>query len=368
MADKKIKIIYGIADSGFSGGPKQLLHLLEGLDKRQFQSVVISPKGFLSKKVKKMGIRHYEFDFKRGWGSTRKLKKMMKKEIEDDSHMIIHAQGVKAGAFLKKCNARLRRPLVYTEHNWTKDYTLPQNWRRGYQLNMLRRMSRYTSWTVCVSNAVRDFLLRKRITTEERSSVIYNGVEFSQVKKRTKWEPIVVGTIASLHRRKGLVFLLEALAKFKEKNDKKIILKIVGEGPELDFLRQHSVYLGVNFDIQWLGVRENLTDFWSGINIYVQPSLDESFGMATAEAMGYEIPVVATTAGALPEIVKDGGLLVEPGNSEELAKAIENISNNKGVREENITKARTRVKRLFSVNRMVGEYEKLYKQLLSEEP
>ena len=366
MENGKIKIVYAIADAGYSGGPFQLLHLLEGLDREKFEMVVVSPEGFLSDKVKGMGIKHFEFNFKRGVQNIRKLRKLIKKEIKSDSPVIFHAQGVKAGSFLKKCNSRLGKTLVYTEHNWTKDYTLPQNWRRGYQLRALRRMSKYTTWTVCVSKAVREFLLEKGITDEENSSVIYNGVEFDKIEPKKTWDPIVIGTIASLHRRKGLVFLLEAIAKFREKNFEKIILKVIGEGPEEDFLKQHSVDLKVNFDIQWLGVKEDLSDFWSAINIYVQPSLDESFGMATAEAMGYEIPVVATTAGALPEIVQDGGLLVEPGNSDELAKAIENIASNKGVREENIKNARIRVKKLFSVNRMVGEYEKLYENLISQ--
>ncbi|MBD3280798.1 glycosyltransferase [Candidatus Dojkabacteria bacterium] len=360
---KKIKIIYAIADAGFSGGPIQLLHLLEGLDKKKYELVVISPKGFLSKRVKKMGIRHYEFSFKRGIAKVRRMRKLVRSEVDTELSVILHAQGVKAGAFLKRINAKLGKTLVYTEHNWTNDYSLPQNWRRNYQLRTLRQMSHFTTWTVCVSKAVREFLLSKNITDEDSSSVIYNGVEFANVKRRRDWNPLVVGTIASLHRRKGILFLLEAIARFRENNDEKIILKIVGEGPEEDFLKQHSVDLGINFDIQWLGVREDLTEFWSGINIYVQPSLDESFGMATAEAMGYEIPVVATTAGALPEIVKDSGLLVHPGNSDELAKAISNIANNKGVREENIKKARTRVKKFFSVSRMVGEYEKLYERL-----
>ncbi|MBN1331409.1 glycosyltransferase family 4 protein [Candidatus Dojkabacteria bacterium] len=365
MTEAKTKIIYAIADAGFSGGPIQLLKLLEGLNKKGYELVVISPSGFLSKKAKKLGIKHFEFEFKRGIGNVRKLRKFLKAEIEKNPRVILHAQGVKAGSFLKMLNSRFRQILVYTEHNWTKDYTLPQNWRRGYQLANLRRMSRFTTWTVCVSKAVQDFLLRKKITSKETSSVIYNGVEFDKIMPRKSWEPIAVGTIASLHRRKGILFLLEAIAKFGENNSNKIILKVVGEGPEEDFLKQHAVDLKVNFDVQWLGVREDLKDFWSGINIYVQPSLDESFGMATAEAMGYEIPVIATTAGALPEIVQDGGLLVEPGNSGELAKAIENIASNKGIREENIERARKRVKKLFSVSRMVGEYERLYANLLN---
>jgi len=358
LRKKKVNIIFLIADSDFTGGPIQMLHLIENLDKRQFSFVVIAPSGFLIKKLKAGGIKSIEFDFKKRLFGVRKLNKIIKENLTNRD--IIHCQGVKAGHFGRLANKKFKLPLIYTEHNWTKDYKLPQNWRAFFQLKMMKSMNKYTSHTVCVSQAVQNFLISKRIVTADDSSVIYNGVKFRDIKKREDEDPIVLGVIASLHKRKGLIYLFEAMSKLKNVRDKKIILKIVGAGPQEGFLKQHSVDLGINFDIQWLGVREDLTDFWSNINIYVQPSLDESFGMAVAEAMGYKIPVISTTAGALPEVVGDTGLLVEPGNSEELVKAIQNVINNKTIREENIERAYKKVKHYFSVDNMVAEYERLY--------
>lgn len=358
MRKKKIKLIHLIADSGFSGGPIQLLRLIENLDKSYFDSVIIAPTGFLTDRLKKEGFKLLEFNYKKGLFVSRKIRNIIQSEI--NPRTIIHCHGVQAGYFGRTANKKFRIPLVYTEHNWTKDYKLPQNWRAPIQLRMMKRLSKYTTFTVCVSRAVQEFLLRKKIVNLENSGVIYNGIDFKKVKKRTNLKPVVIGTIASLHKRKGLIFLFEALSKLKKKGENKIILKIVGKGPEEVFLKQHSVDLGTNFDIQWLGVREDLTDFWSNINIYIQPSLDESFGMAVGEAMGYKIPVIATTAGALPEIVGDSGLLVEPGNSENLVRAIENVINNKTIREENVQKAYERASKEFTVKRMVRNYTDLY--------
>lgn len=365
--ENRINIIFLIADAGFSGGPMQLLNLVENLDSKRFSSVIISPEGFLSERLSQKGIKHYEYDFKRRrfLFGKRRIKKIIAKALTGRD--VIHCQGVRAGHFGRSINKKLNFPLIYTEHNWTKDYKLAAGWRKALQLRMLRKFSKYTSHTVAVSQAVQNFLVSNNIVTPEKVSVIYNGVKFNNVSRREDWDPIVLGTIASLNKRKGLVYLLDAVAKSKAKNEKKVILKVVGSGPQEAFLKQHSVGLGINFEIQWLGEREELEDFWSSINIYVQPSLDESFGMAVVEAMGYKIPVISTTVGALPEIVEENGLLVEPENSEQIEKAIENIVNNETLRKENVDRAYRKVKKNFTVEKMVEQYERLYERIMTND-
>ncbi len=362
MENKKIRIIYMIADAGFSGGPIQLYHLVSSIDLNVYEPIVIAPEGNLKEKLVKLKVPYYDFTFQRGLRNWLKFQAIIKPLLQDS--VIIHCHGVRAGYFGRRLNKKLRLPLVYTEHNWTKDYTLSQNWRRYYQLRELKKLNKYTTHTVAVSKAVRDFLVEKHIVDKENVSVIYNGVDFKSIKRRTEFSPVVLGTIASLHKRKGLVYLFETLAKLKKHHNDKFILKIVGGGPQEAYLKQHSVALGINFDVQWLGEIQDLEEFWSSINIYVQPSLDESFGMAVAEAMGYKIPVVATTAGALPEIVGDAGLLVRPTDTDQLAKAIENIVHNHTIRTDNVEKAYKQVRKNFTIDKMAEKYQKLYQKIL----
>ena len=149
MRKKKIKLIHLIADSGFSGGPIQLLRLIENLDK---------------------SYKLLEFNYKKGLFVSRKIRNIIQSEI--NPRTIIHCHGVQAGYFGRTANKKFRIPLVYTEHNWTKDYKLPQNWRAPIQLRMMKRLSKYTTFTVCVSRAVQEFLLRKKIVNLENSGVI----------------------------------------------------------------------------------------------------------------------------------------------------------------------------------------------------
>ncbi len=367
MNYKKIKIILFIADASVSGGPIQVLHLVSGLNKKQFDILVVSPKGFLSKELAKLKIPYKEFDFKKGLFQVKKLQKLIAPEI--DKRTIFHVHGVTAGHFVKLANRKFKNILIYTEHNWTSNYHLKSKLREKLQLFLLKKLSRYTTLTVCVSQAVQEFLIHKNIVTQKNSIVIYNGVKFPRIIKRKNISnPVILGTVASLEKRKGIVYLLEAIAKLKNDKQfkKRIVLKIMGKGSEEGFLKQHAVDLGINFDIQWLGVNPDLSTFWSSIDVYVQPSLDESFGMAVAEAMGAKIPVVATQTGGLPEVVGQYGILVRSESSKDLALAIKRVVTNKVQRQDNVNNGYNHVKQEFSIENMVKNYTNLYKNYFKD--
>ncbi len=361
MNYKKIKIIFLIADSSLTGAPVQLLNLVKNLDKRYYELMVICPKGFLTQELKELNIHYKIFNFKKGLFQIKRLEKIIYKELKNRT--ILHAQGVTAGHFAKLANKSLKQYLIYTEHNWTNNYHLKSKFREILQLFLLKKLSRHVNKTVCVSGAVQQFLIKKKIVTEENSIIIYNGVNFPKRRKNLKYDHITIGSIASLEHRKGVIFLLEAIYRLKQdKNfNKKIIVKIIGKGNDESFLKQHAVDLGINFDIQWLGVTKDLSSFFSSINIYIQPSLDESFGMAVAEAMGAGIPVIASRVGGLPEVVGEYGILVEPRSSKALKNAILNVVNNKVKREENIKNGVKYVKTHFDVKGMAKNYADLYR-------
>lgn len=93
--------------------------------------------------------------------------------------------------------------------------------------------------------------------------------------------------------------------------------------------------------------KNNVIEMFKNASIYVHPSLMEGYGMSLAEAMSYGLPIVTTTAGAIPELIEDGinGYLVEQRNSPALAEAIRKLSSDKSLRwkmrQSNFDKAKT---------------------------
>ncbi len=94
--------------------------------------------------------------------------------------------------------------------------------------------------------------------------------------------------------------------------------------------------------------------------VFAFPSLYEGFGFPPLEAMAAGTPVVATTAGALPEVLGDAALLVAPGDFRELAAGIELLLDDEVLREDMVTRGRTRVE-LYSWDRTAESLVKLYR-------
>lgn len=138
----------------------------------------------------------------------------------------------------------------------------------------------------------------------------------------------VIGMIAHLNPFKGVEFLIRAMPIIKAANPS---AKLIVVGCELatqrDYvasLRRLSQMSGCDGDILFLGPRSDLADVLASMSVYVQASLSESFGMATAEASAAGLPVVATDVGGAGEVVATGvsGLLVRPRSASAIADGV----------------------------------------------
>jgi glycosyltransferase involved in cell wall biosynthesis len=140
--------------------------------------------------------------------------------------------------------------------------------------------------------------------------------------------------VTRLVERKGVQHILKALAElrkgsFKIKN---ISLLIVGTGNYEYQLKTLCKKLYLNDVVSFYGFcpRSKLPELYGQSNIFILPSLAESFGVVFAEAMACALPIISTKAGAIPDLVKDKhGILVEPGNVNELKEAIKYMLINK---------------------------------------
>jgi len=101
-------------------------------------------------------------------------------------------------------------------------------------------------------------------------------------------------------------------------------LVLAGEGQLYDVIKDWRRKLNFPDNVKLLGFHENIADFYNEISLLAMPSLAEGFGLAAAEALACEVPVIATDSSSLPEIVihEKTGLLVPVNNPDVLAKAI----------------------------------------------
>jgi L-malate glycosyltransferase len=144
------------------------------------------------------------------------------------------------------------------------------------------------------------------------------------------------------------------------------ILLMVGDGPERSNAEWAAKNSGIDQKVHFLGKRENIEEWLQISDLLLLPSETESFGLVALEAMACEVPVVASKVGGLPEVVADGieGFLVEPRDTETMAKRALTILADDYFRNEMAKKAREKAHRLFCSKKIIAAYEEFYGKII----
>jgi glycosyltransferase involved in cell wall biosynthesis len=148
---------------------------------------------------------------------------------------------------------------------------------------------------------------------------------FSCDKGLRNGKPMRFITIGLLQKEKGVRFLLEASAILVAQGMSNFELVIGGDGKELPKLKETSLRLGLSPRCSFLGLlaRSQVREALKSADVFILPSLGETFGIVLGEAMACGKPVIATRCGG-PEFVvtPETGLLVEPADPEGIAEAM----------------------------------------------
>ena len=143
-------------------------------------------------------------------------------------------------------------------------------------------------------------------------------------------------------------------------------LVFVGDGPERPRAQERARELGVEERTVFVGKHSSVGELLACADLFLLPSESESFGLAALEAMACGCPVVASRAGGLPEVVRDGegGYLFPVGSVEEMAEAGKELLADEEHWEEQSARARRVAVERFSVERVVPAYEAYYREIL----
>lgn len=144
------------------------------------------------------------------------------------------------------------------------------------------------------------------------------------------------------------------------------VLLLVGEGPELGQARQLADQLGVHDRVRFLGRQDEVATLFSLADLFLLPSEKESFGLVALEAMASGVPVIATRAGGIPELVIDGitGSLSAVGDVQAMAEAALAILRDPARHHSMAEAARGRAVESFNIRDRVADYERIYRTVV----
>jgi len=215
---------------------------------------------------------------------------------------------------------------------------------------------------LAVSRAVAETVAGTRV------EIVYPGLQISQGAKRgLKNGPIVLGSAGRLVPIKGFVDLLWALALLRSEFPD-LSLEIAGDGDQRAALLAMVEALGLAGTVRFLGWQSHLAEIFSRWDIFVAPSLEESFSIVTLEAMVAGLPVVASDVGGLRELIRDGqtGYLVAPAAPGLLALALCNLIRDAPLRMRIGAAARRRAEENFTSAQMAAKISEIYERVLRE--
>ena len=369
MNENKIRILHLIETGGPGGAEKVLLNVVKNIDSRRFDSLVLLlRKGWLYQTLKEHHLETRIIESNRAWdiGFLLKLSSLIRKEKIHLVHS--HLPGIN---FYSCLAGRItKRPVIVTYHGKIEDGD-EKGWKNIFKNFIIRNTA---VQVVAVSDYLKKELINHMGIDQRKVTTILHGIDFKALGP--KKNPLklkqelglsestpVVGSVGNIRGSKGYEYLIQSAKLVMEKMPHVLFL-IVGEKEEKLFgdLSKLTERLGLKERIKFSGFREDIADCLNILDIFVLSSTTEGFSIATVEAMSLAKPVVVTDCGGPGEIVIDNqtGFLVPPRDPESLAEKIILLLKNKKLREEMGTKAQIWVRKRFSLEENIKNYELLY--------
>lgn len=369
MGTRSKKVLFVVTKSGLGGASRSVRELAEACSNMMDVAVAAGGNGVLFEALNRKGTRTIPIPtLTRDISLLQEIKTLLyfvtlfKTEKPD----VVHLHSPKAGG-LGALAARMVgvKKIIYTAHGWAFFEDRP--W---FQRVLIRAFSYaivlLSHTTIAVSKkdsrAFDGWPL-----TKNKLVYIPNGVALpSPARPRAEaraaldfpQDAFIIGTIAELHKNKGLSYLIEAAEKVPNAT-----FVVVGEGEERKrlMLGIAAHHLEDRFILK--GYVPDAHLYIRAFDVFVLPSVKEGLPYVLLEAGATEVPVVATTIGGIPDLIEHEktGLLVPPKTPQALAEAVERLRSDAGLRSSLSSSLKQKIEREFSFDVMIQKTTTLYR-------
>ena len=283
------------------------------------------------KEIDKYDVVHIHMASRRSTFRKAKYAHIAKKK---GKKVILHIHGGEYKIFYNECNEKQKEYIKETFNLADKIIVLSESWKQYF----------------------------KSLVNEEKIVVISNAIKIPNdfEKDFNRNELLFLGRI---YEQKGIYDLLEAFSKLKNEFSD-IRLSICGDG-ELDKINKFIVENNLTSNIKcygWVSGKEK-EKLLTKSSIFLLPSYNEGMPMSILEAMAYKNIVITTNVGGIPEIIKnnENGIMIAPGNKEQLYIKIKDIIKDKNKKEEISENARRLIENKFDINKVIKKLIDIYR-------
>ena len=375
-----------------SGAERVLLLLLSRLNRTRFEATLICPAGGqLQKAARGFNVPCVEvqqltarftwklralFHYLSSFISTIRQVRTRVREQQPD---LIHANSIRAGLVISVATFGLRIPIVWHVHDLLPAHPLSTCIRWFVLFHPPARI-------VVVAQAACDRFKGKVLrvfAARVKIDVIHNAVDISEVisghgrsirrELRLRNDDKLIGIVGNLSPIKGQLELLGAFARVRA-NFPNSALLVVGStlfnSDEGYQQRLHAEVRRLNLEsqVRFVGQRDDVPAIMAALDLLVINSRSEAFPLVALEGMAAGVPILATSVGGLPELIKhkENGWLIEAGNSEALVSSLNFLLRRPGLCGDMSKAAGQHVETNHSVPAFIAQVESTYNELHSE--
>jgi glycosyltransferase involved in cell wall biosynthesis len=358
-----LRILHVDTERGWRGGERQTLWLAAELARRGHVSVIAARPGEpLAARAAGVGLDVVycapgsEVDVRAAW--------RLRRAVRERDIQLVHAHTAHAVAVAAMATLGFEVPMIVARR---VDFALRRNVGTRWKYGRAARI-------IAVSNAVAGVLERSGVP-DEQIRVVPDGVDVHRTVSAAPpatlralgiraGAPLVV-QVAQLVGHKDPVNFVRAMARVRDRVPSAMGL-LVGDGPLRADVEREVTALGLDDVVRLAGYRTDADALLAAAQVACLSSREEGMGSVLLDALAFGVPVAATSAGGIPEVVVHGesGLLAAPENPAALGDAIATLLEDSGLCARLAQNARTR-SREFSVERMTDRTIAVYEEALS---
>ncbi len=364
---KEINVLHIDTERGWRGGQQQAAYLTKKMVEMGFHTAVVcKPRSKLHSFCQREKIPHFtiamrnELDFVSGFKIALLCRRF--------KFNILHLHSAHALSFGLWAKLFYNRLILIA----VRRVVFPI---RKNQISQFKYKNQHLNRIISISDGVKRVLIEAGVP-EDRIVTIRSGIDlgkFDSISPPGGFRrslgisdgDILVGTVAAITEEKGYPNLIRA-AKIVVGNAENVTFLAVGDGPDEEEVQDLAGRLNLGGKFIFAGFREDVGNFLKSFDIFVLASKMEGLGTSVLDAQAVGLPIVATTAGGIPEMIVDGrnGLLVPPEDEASLADAILKLTGDEKLRQKLGKNAKEDVKR-FDIERTIRENIDLYREVLN---
>ena len=362
-----MRVLHISSPKTWRGGEQQLMYLVEELNKVGVWQIVMCPfNSLVHKYCLKNHINHVTY-FK-GFSANPmvafRVSHICKRENLDLIH--VHDSHAHTFAVLSTVISNNQLPIIVSRR---VDFPIQSGPISTFKYNHPR-----ISKILCVSSAIKDVMMPS-IEDPTKLEVVYSGVDLSKFDREglppslreelgLDSDVLLIGNVAALAPHKDYATFIRT-AKCVIESGAKVHFLAIGDGPSRKVVEECIAEFGMEKHITLLGFRDDIIDILPQLDIFLITSETEGLGTSILDAQVAGVPIVATKAGGIIEVVQqeENGLSAEVADDEMLAEQVLRYVNDTGLRIKMAEAAKESVKK-FSKTETAKRTKVVYELVL----